>query len=95
MLDDIEVFFDPDDFARTVVRQRGAADDIEFLCIVGTADVEALDGNAIAVERKVQFPVNDVLEGDVLVIDLVPFRVLRVDLENDGAEMCAYLTDIV
>ena len=95
MLDDIEVFFDPDDFAKLVVRQRDGVDDLDVYCIGGTADDETLDGNAVVGEHKVQFPASDVIPSDVLVIDLVPYRVLKVDRVNDGAEMVAYLTDLV
>lgn len=96
MLEDLSVFFDADDFAVPVIRQRSDAEDIGFDGILGSADVEAMQGNAMAAKHELLFASNDVVEGDTLLIGGTPYRVLADPVRgNDGAEMRAYLTDLV
>ena len=96
MDEDLSVFFDTDDFAVAVIRQRPEVPDLAFNGIVGRADQQALDSHAMARKHELRFPAADVIERDTLVIGGTSYRVLAdPELENDGAEMCAYLTDIV
>lgn len=103
MIEDLSVFFDAEDFVVPAVRQRVAVADLPVAVIAGMADQEALQGHVMAAQFEARFAAADVLQGDSLVFAsdvtagctvVIPageYRVLRVDRDNDGAEMCAWL----
>ena len=95
MTEDLSVFFDAADFGVTVIRQRPAALPLAFNAIVGIADQETMQGHVVAAQQEARFASADVVQGDTLVVSGTPFRVLRVDRANDGAEMLAYLSSLV
>ncbi len=97
--EDLSIFFDPDDFAVGVTRERASAADVTFPAHKSTGEDEALEGHVNSDEIVIHFARADVLEGDVLQIvdssvgpDAVAHRVLSVYPVNDGAEMRALLT---
>lgn len=95
MVEDLSVFFDGDDFAVSVTRQRPLLADLIFNGIDGVADRETMQGHVMAWQVELHFPAShDVVEGDTLVIGAVSYRVLRVDRVNDGAEKLAYLAQV-
>jgi hypothetical protein len=95
MAEDVDVFFDEDDFAVPVVRQRaGLPDSQPFSGIFGESVDEALEGYAVAVRRELRFARTDVREGDVLVVGGIAWRVMRVGPVNDGTEMLAFLAAV-
>ena len=95
MVEDLSVFFDLDGGAVPVIRQRPAVADLPFNGIVSVSDREEAQSHYMADQIELRFARADIDEGDTLVIDGVPYRVLRTDHENDGNEMCAYLSTIV
>lgn len=68
MTEDLDVFFDTDDFASACTRQRVGAPDWPFKGILGVVDQEALQGYAITAEHYLTYPTATVtlLEGDLI-----------------------------
>lgn len=95
MIEDLSVFFDGDDFAVEVVRERDGVDDLTFFGIDGFSDVDTLQGNVQGDQRTLLMPLLDVLDGDTLLIEGVPARVLQVETTNDGKQMRAFLSELV
>lgn len=105
MPEDMSVFFDDGDFAVPVTRQRTAVADLALSGIPGVVDQEAMQGRVMTAQYELRFARADVAEGDTLVFaeDVMAgaavviragnYFVLRLDIDNDGSEMCAYLSD--
>lgn len=103
--DDLEVFFDAEDFATPWLRQRSGAGDVLVHGILGEEAQDGLQGRLVSANRELLLPtMADVRSGDVLVLQmdlpalgLTQGKRYRVEgpMErlSDGAQMVAFLTD--
>jgi hypothetical protein len=103
--DDLEVFFDAEDFATPWLRQRPGVGDVLVHGILGEESQDGLQGRLVSTNRELLLPTTaDVRTGDVLVLQVdMPalglqqgkrFRVEGpVERLSDGAQMVAFLTD--
>lgn len=103
--DDLDVFFDAEDFATPWQRQRPGAGDVTVRGILGEESQDGLQGRLVSTNRELLLPTTaDVRAGDVLVLqaDLPALGLLQgkrfrvggpVERLSDGAQMVAFLTD--
>lgn len=102
--DELEVFYDEDDFAVECTRSRPGVVDVVFTGILATVDAEQFDGHAMLSKHRLQFPaaVADLAAQDTLRtvrttsngvrLPAEVWRVMRSpELVVDGAEAVAYL----
>lgn len=101
--DELDVFFDEDDFAVQCTRARPGEDDVAFSGILATVDADLFEGRATVGTHVLHYPTAaDVAMGDVLRTvrtneagQAQPeevWRVLRTpERVVDGAESVAYL----
>ena len=103
--DDLEVFFDAEDFAAPWLRQRPGAGDVQVHGILGEESQDGLQGRLVATRRELLLPsMADVRTGDLLVLQ-VDLQVLGfkqgkcfrvegpVERLSDGTQMLAFLVD--
>lgn len=98
---DLSDFFDADEFAVMVTRQRASVADVNFLAIIGVTDEDALQSRATAAARSLHWATGpDVREDDTIVIAATgpmavfngSYRVREPRRVNDGAESACDLT---
>lgn len=103
--DDLDVFFDEDEFAHVCTRSRLGESDVQFAGILATVDAELFDGTAMSATHVLRYPTAavQVAQGDVVRTQrraengtlgaATAWRVLRhPDRVVDGAESQVYLT---
>lgn len=93
--EDLDVFYDADDFAIACVRLRPGEPDVPFAALLGTADQDGFGGQLTAGTTLLQYPTAavDLRQGDLVQTPAATFRVLRnPERVVDGAESQAYLT---
>lgn len=102
--DELEVFYDTEDFAVECTRSRPGEDDVQFTGILSTLDADQFDGQLTVGQHMLQFPTAaaDLQPQDVLrTVRLteagtpLPAQVWRVmrspEPVVDGAESVVYL----
>lgn len=102
--DELDVFYDEDDFAVACTRSRPGEGDVQFLGILASVDESLFEGQAMLGQHVLQFPTAavDVLPQDILrtvrtteagtVLPAEVWRVMRSpERVADGAESRVYL----
>lgn len=103
--DELDVFYDEDDFAVLCTRSRPGDDDAQFSGILAVIDADQFDGHAVLGMQRLQFPTAaaDLQPEDALITQrraedgtLLPPEAWRVhrtpERVVDGAESIVYLT---
>lgn len=91
--DDLDVYFDADDFGAECTRVRAEAEDVPFVGIFGLADDESFGSHTMATHFALRYPTAavDLVPGDGITIGTAGYRVERADLAVDGNESIAIL----
>lgn len=93
--EDLDVFYDVDDFALPCVRTRPGEPDVSFAGILGVADQDGFGGQFTAGAHLLQYPTAaaELRQGDLVQTPQGTFKVLRnPERVVDGAESQAWLS---